>query len=107
MMYSELSLRRMLKKGVDNLSKDELLKYNIMNYIRMIHLNKDDFVASRYKSRYFDGLKMYFCKEAGAIFGKIYCYWNETDIRVFLFNDFGYDEIFENSFTFDIGIFEE
>lgn len=107
MMYSELSLRRMLKKGVDNLSSEELVKFNILNYIHMIHLNKDDFINSRYKSRFFDKTKMFFSKDPGQIFGRIFCQSDNEKITIYLFNEQGYEEIDDSILEVDKNLFIE
>jgi hypothetical protein len=40
--YSEIEVKKMLKAG--DLSLEEQIKFNILNFIRTIHLNELDFI---------------------------------------------------------------
>ena len=42
MKYSEIEVKKMLKAG--DLSLEEQIKFNILNFIRTIHLNELDFI---------------------------------------------------------------
>ena len=42
MKYSEIEVKKMLKAG--DLSLEEQIKFNILNFIRTIHLNELDFM---------------------------------------------------------------
>ena len=46
MKYSEIAVKIMLK--VDDLSLEELIKFHILNFIRVIHLNELDFIESSF-----------------------------------------------------------
>lgn len=69
MKYSELELKKMIKRGIDSI-EDEI-KFNILNFISTIHHNKQDFIESSYNSEYFGDLGMTFKKKPGQIFGVI------------------------------------
>jgi hypothetical protein len=46
MKYSELAVKKLLK--AKDLSIDDRIKVNILNFIRTIHLNEEDFIESTY-----------------------------------------------------------
>ena len=49
MRYSELEVKRLLKMS-EELSLEDQVKVNILNFIRTIHLNQQDFIASSFDS---------------------------------------------------------
>jgi len=46
MKYSELELKKMNKMG--DLTIEDKIKFNILNFIHTIHLNNQDFIDSSY-----------------------------------------------------------
>jgi len=88
MQYSELELKTMLKAG--NLNIEEQIKYNILNFIRTIHLNKQDFIQESYHTEFYGELPMKFSKRAGQVIGLITVKVGD-DERVYVFNDRGYE----------------
>ncbi len=88
MKYSELELKTMLKAG--NLSIEEQIKFNILNFIRTIHLNKQDFIQESYYTEFYGELPMKFSKKAGQVMGLI-TVKVEDDEWVYVFNDLGYE----------------
>ena len=62
MKYNELQLKKMMKKGFDNLTVDEVISIDILNFIRAIHLNKQDFYSARFDTQYFGDREMTFNK---------------------------------------------
>lgn len=67
MKYSEIAVKKMLKAG--DLSLEEQIKFNILNFIRTIHLNELDFIESSFGSEFFGELPMTFKKNPGQVFG--------------------------------------
>ena len=87
MKYSELELKRMSKAG--DLSIEDQIKFNILNFIRTIHLNKQDFIQESYGTEFYGDLPMTFKKKAGQVMGLITV--KADDERVYIFNDRGYE----------------
>ncbi|GAE95288.1 hypothetical protein JCM21714_4508 [Gracilibacillus boraciitolerans JCM 21714] len=69
MKYSELELKKLSK--LKHLEREKQIINNILNFIRMIHLNGDDFIASSYDSEFFGELPMTFRKKSGQLMGLI------------------------------------
>lgn len=69
MRFSELELKRMIDKGFKNISVDEGIKFNILNFIHCIHLNQQDFYSSRFDSQMFGDVEMTFMKDTGSLVG--------------------------------------
>lgn len=88
MKYSELELKKMIKAG--DLSIEDQIKFNILNFIRSIHLNKQDFVQESYGTEFYGELPMTFRKKAGQVIGLI-TVKIEGDERIYIFNDRGYE----------------
>jgi hypothetical protein len=90
MMFSELELERMDKDGV--FSVEDEIKYNILNFIRVIHLNRQNFIQEAYASEYFGKLPMTFRKNAGQVAGLVTA-MVEGALRMYVFTDRGYEEL--------------
>lgn len=90
MKYSEIKVKKMLKAG--DLSLEEQIKFNILNFIRTIHLNKLDFFESSFGSEFFGELPMTFKKNSGQIMGLITATIN-GEVRKYVFNDKGYEPL--------------
>ena len=90
MRYSEIEVRKLLKTG--DLSLEDQVKVNILNFIRTIHLNKQDFIDSAYGTEFFGDLPMTFKKRSGQVMGLITATVN-GDVRKYIFNDQGYEEL--------------
>lgn len=88
MKYSELELQRMIKAG--DLSIEDQIKFNILNFIRTIHLNRQDFIQESYDTEFYGELPMTFTKKAGQIMGLI-SVKSDGDERTYVFNDQGYE----------------
>jgi hypothetical protein len=92
MIYSELELKKMVNNGLGNLSVDDEIKFNILNFIHGIHLNKQDFLYESYNSEFFGNLNMVFTKKPLQIFGSVrVVIKDECRKMVFIFNDSGYE----------------
>ena len=70
MRYSELEVKRLLK--MSELSLEDQVKVNILNFIRTIHLNQQDFISSSFDSQFFGDLPMTFRKKEGQVMGVEY-----------------------------------
>lgn len=90
MKYSEVEVKRLLKSK--NLSLEDQVKVNILNFIRTIHLNEQDFIESSYGSKFFGELPMTFQKKSGQVIGIITATVN-GEVRKYVFNDKGYEEL--------------
>ena len=90
MKYSEIAVKKMLKAG--DLSLEDQIKFNILNFIKMIHLNGDDFIESAYGSEFFGEMPMTFRKNAGQVMGLI-TVTIDGEVRKYVFNDKGYEEL--------------
>ena len=90
MKYSEIEVKKLLKTG--NLSLEDQVKVNILNFIRTIHLNKQDFIDSTYGAEFFGDLPMTFKKKSGQVMGLITATVN-GDVQKYVFNDQGYEEL--------------
>jgi hypothetical protein len=90
MEYSEIEVNRLL--DTDNLSTEDLIKVNILNFIRIIHINKQNFIESSYRTEFFGELPMTFQKNAGQVIGLITATVN-AEVRSFVFNDKGYEPL--------------
>ncbi len=92
MKYNELQLKKMMKKGFDNLTEDEGISIDILNFIRTIHLNKQDFYSARFDTQYFGEREMTFKKGANCLIG--HCrvsFRNEGKVIDYLFTENGYE----------------
>ncbi len=88
MQYSELELKNMLKDG--SLSIEEQVKFNILNFIRTIHLNEQDFIQESYYTEFYGELPMKFSKRAGQVMGLVTVKVGDEE-REYVFNDCGYE----------------
>lgn len=83
-------MKKLLKVG--NLSLEDQVKVNILNFIRTIYLNEQDFIDSAYGTEFFGDLPMTFKKRSGQVMGLITATVN-GDVRKYIFNDQGYEEL--------------
>lgn len=90
MKYSEIELKRMLKAG--DLSLEDQIKFNILNFIRTIYLNEQDFIKSSYGTEFYGELPMTFRKNPGQVMGLITATIN-GEVRKYVFNDKGYEPL--------------
>lgn len=88
MKYSEIEVKKMLKAG--DLSLEEQIKFNILNFIRTIHLNlnRQNFIESSFGSEFFGELPMTFKKNPGQVMGLITATIN-GEVQKYVFNDKG------------------
>ena len=90
MKYSEIEVKRMLKAR--DLNLEEQIVFNILNFIRTIHLNELDFIESSFGSEFFGELPMTFQKNSGQVMGLITATIN-GEVRKYVFNDKGYEPL--------------
>lgn len=90
MKYSEIEANKLLNAG--ELTIDERIKVNILNFIRAIHLNRQNFIKSSYESEYFGELPMTFKKNAGQVMGLITASVG-GEVRKYVFTDGGYESL--------------
>ena len=77
-----------------NMTPEEEISFNILNFISAIHLNGDDFIESGYDSKYFGDLPMTFFKKPGQVVGIITAEV-KGKIKRYLYNDQGYENLDE------------
>ncbi len=87
MRYTEPILKK-------NMTPEEEISFNILNFISTIHLNGDDFIESVYDSKFFGDLPMSFSKKSGQVVGIITAEV-KGKIRRYVFNDQGYENLDE------------
>ena len=90
MRYSELEVKRLLK--MSELSLEDQVKVNILNFIRTIHLNEQDFIASSFDSQFFGELPMTFRKKEGQVMGVVIAMVNGKK-QMYLFTEDGYERL--------------
>lgn len=90
MKYSEIEVKRMLKAG--DLSLEEQIVFNILNFIRTIHLNLQNFIESSFGTEFYGELPMTFKKRPGQVMGLITA-TIDGEVRKYVFNDKGYEPI--------------
>jgi len=90
MKYLELAVKKLLKSK--DLSIDDRIKVNILNFIRTIHLNEEDFIESTYGAEFFGELPMTFQKNAGQVMGLITA-TVDGEVHKYVFNDRGYEKL--------------
>lgn len=88
--------KKMMKKGFDNLSVDEQSSIDILNFIRTIHLSKQDFYCARFDTQYFGYREMTFKKEANSLIGHCRVSIKDEDKVIdYLFTENGYELLSE------------
>ena len=92
MKYNELQLKKMMKRGFDCLTVDDVISIDILNFIRTIHLNKQDFYSARFDTQYFGDREMTFKKEANCLIGHCRVSFKDEDKVIdYLFTENGYE----------------
>ena len=74
------------------MSLEEQIKFNILNFIRTIHLNRQNFIESSFGSEFFGELPMTFKKNTGQVMGLITATIN-CEVQKYVFNDKGYEPL--------------
>ena len=69
MRFSEVEMKRIIDKGFKNVSLEEEIAFNILNFIHCIYLNKQDFYRESFDSQYFGNLEMTFKKRGSCLIG--------------------------------------
>jgi hypothetical protein len=96
MKYNELELKKMMKKGFDNMSVDETISIDILNFIRTVYLNKQDFYSARFDTQYFGDREMTFKKKANCLIGHCQVsFKDEGKVIDYLFTENGYELLSE------------
>lgn len=90
MKYSEVEVKKLLK--TKDLSIEDQVKVNILNFIRTIHLNELDFIESSFGAEFFGELPMTFQKNPGQVMGLITATVN-GEVHKYVFNDQGYEAL--------------
>jgi hypothetical protein len=92
MRFSELELNKLMKKGYTNFTIEEEISFNILNFVHCIHLNKQDFYAESFDSKFFCDLEMEFKKAEKCLIGHCRVYIKKQDKEVqYVFTENGYE----------------
>ncbi len=92
MRFSELELKRIIDRGYKNMTTEEEIVFNILNFIHCIHLNKQDFFSESFNSQYFGDLEMTFKKSGCCLIGHCQAIVKkESRIVDYLFTENGYE----------------
>lgn len=76
------------------LTVEEEIDLNIINFIHAIHLNGQDFIESEYGSAFFGELPMTFKKKSGQVVGMITA-TVDGEMKRYVFNENGYENLDE------------
>jgi len=91
-----LELKKIVEHGFKNITIEDEIKFNILNFIQCIHLSKQNFYETSFDSKLFGDLQMTFKKDASSLIG--YCkvvIKRENRIEEYLFTDNGYEKLNE------------
>ena len=92
MLFSEAELKKMVENGLKNLTIEEEIKFNILNFIQCIRLNKQNFYKASFDSKFLGDLEMTFKKEANCLIGHCRVVVKKEDMIVdHLFTENGYE----------------
>jgi hypothetical protein len=96
MRFNELELKKTFRKHsgneLKNLTPEEEISINILNFIHAIHLNRQDFYNSLFATKYYGDLEMAFNKESGCLIGHCRAIVkNENRVIDYLFTENGYE----------------
>ena len=92
MLFDELELNRMEKRGFKNIDVHDEIKFNILNFLHCIHLNKQDFFRNSFNSQLFGDLEMTFKKKPNSLIGhcKVFIKAENKEI-IYLYTENGYE----------------
>lgn len=94
MRFSETELKRILHKGINNVTFEEEIAFNILNFIHCIHLNNQDFYSQAYNSKFFGDLEMTFKKGEGRLIGHCQAIIKkENKVIDYLFTENGFEKL--------------
>lgn len=85
--YSEQRMAELLE--ADDLNTEDKVAFNILNFIRTIQLNQQDFIEAQLDSEFYGELPMTFKKKPGQVMGLVTATIDGT-VEKYVFNDKGY-----------------
>lgn len=92
MRYNELELSKRIKNGTENISIEEEISLNILNFLRSIYLNNQDFYRESYNTQYFGELEMTFSKSSNSLVGHCKAFVKSKNrVYDYLFTENGYE----------------
>ncbi|MCC9293538.1 hypothetical protein LN736_01440 [Clostridium sp. WLY-B-L2] len=96
MLFSEAELKKMIKHGLKKITLEEEIKFNILNFIHCIHLNRQDFYKASFDSKLFGNIEMTFKKEANCLIGHCRTIVKKQNRVIdYLFTENGYEHLKE------------
>lgn len=94
MQFSEIQLKRLLKKGYENFTTEDKISFNILNFINCVHLNKEDFYSEYFESKHFGDIEMEFNKPPNCLIGHCKVKIKENNKTIYyLFTENGYEKL--------------
>jgi len=92
MLFNEVELTRMVKRGLKDIDVKDEIKFNILNFIHCIHLNKQDFFRNSFNSQLCGDLEMTFKKKPNSLIGhcKVFIMDENKEIN-YLYTENGYE----------------
>ena len=92
MLYDELELTRMVKRDLKDIDVQDEIKFNILNFIHCIHLNKQDFYRNSFKSQFFGELEMTFKEISNSLIGNCRVFIKAENKEInYLYTENGYE----------------
>ena len=92
MRFSELQFKHLVNTGYADMTIENEIEFNLLNFIRCIHLNKQDFYSESYGTQYFGDLEMTFKKNSDSLIGHCRAnIKNEGRVLEYLFTENGFE----------------
>lgn len=92
MIFSEIEYKQLLVSGYADYSIENEIELNLLNLIRVIHLNGQDFYSQSFGSQYFGDLEMTFNKKSNCLIGHCRAEYKKEGIVVnYLFTENGFE----------------
>ena len=96
MLFIKAELKKMIDAGFSNITIEDEIKFNILNFINCIYLNKQNFYESSFDSKLFGDLEMTFKKDENYLIGHCRVVIKKENRTVdYLFTDSGYEQLNE------------
>jgi hypothetical protein len=95
MQYSRMEIQRLMNKGSKNMTIEDEIHINLLNYIDCIHLNKQKFNYESFDSKYFGDLEMTFKKDPSCLIG--HCRTIDKKMNIvydYLFTENGFEKLY-------------
>jgi hypothetical protein len=92
MILSEKEYKRLIESGYANDSVENEIELNLLNFIRVIHLNRQNFYSESFDSQHYGDLEMTFKKNSNCLIGHCRAENKKEGIVVnYLFTENGFE----------------